>query len=58
MDGMDLKIARLRAKGPQWDLAREANVSPPRLSEMETNTRPVTQAVIDALERLKASKAG
>lgn len=57
MDGIDLKIARLRAKVSQWELAREANISAPRLSEMETGKRPISQAVSEALERLKAAKA-
>ena len=51
MDGLELKIRRIRAQLTQHELAREAGIHPSRLSEMETGKRPIADAVIDALER-------
>ena len=53
MDGMELKIARVRAGLTLYELGKLSDVQPPRISEMETGKRPVSQAIIDALERLK-----
>lgn len=52
MNGLELKLARVRAGLTQWELANLSQVNPARISEMETNKRPVIQAVIDTLERL------
>ena len=52
MEGIELKVARIRAGISQWRLAQEAGLHPCRLSEMETGRRPVSKAVVDALEKL------
>ena len=49
MDGMDLKIARIRARLTLWELAKRSGVHPARISEMETGKRPIIQAVVDVL---------
>ena len=51
MDGLELKIKRIRAGLTQYDLAQEAGIHPSRLSEMETGKRPVADAVTDALNK-------
>jgi transcriptional regulator with XRE-family HTH domain len=57
MDGMDLKIARIRAHLTLWELGKLAGVHPARISEMERGQRPITDVVLDALS-LKMSGAG
>ncbi len=49
MDGMDLKIGRIRAHLTLWQLGELAGVHPARISEMERGQRPITDAVVDAL---------
>ena len=49
MDGMDLKIARIRAHLTLWQLGKLAGVHPARISEMERGQRLITDAVADAL---------
>ena len=49
MDGMDLKIARIRAHLTLWELGSLAGVHPARISEMERGQRPITDVVVDAL---------
>ena len=49
MDGMDLKIARIRAHLTLWQLGKLAGVHPARISEMERGQRPITDVVLDAL---------
>ena len=49
MDGMDLKIARIRAHLTLWELGGLAGVHPARISEMERGQRPITDVVLDAL---------
>ena len=51
MDGLELKIRRIRAGLTQYDLAQEAGIHPSRLSEMETGKRPITDAITDALDK-------
>ena len=51
MDGLELKILRIRAGLIQYGLAQEVDIHPSRLSEMETGKRPVTEAVTDALDK-------
>lgn len=51
MDGLELKIRRIRAGLTQYDLAREAGIHPSRLSEMETGKRRITDAVTDAIDK-------
>ena len=49
MDGMDLKIARIRAHLTLWQLGKRSGIHPARISEMERGQRPITEAVVDAL---------
>ena len=49
MDGMDLKIARIRAHLTLWQLGKLAGVHPARISEMERGQRPIIDAVVNAL---------
>ena len=58
MDGMELKVARIRAGLTLYELGKLADVQPPRISEMETGKRPVSQPVVEALERLALEKKG
>ena len=51
MDGLELKILRIRTGLTQDDLAQGAGIHPSRLSEMETGKRPVTEAVTGALDK-------
>jgi transcriptional regulator with XRE-family HTH domain len=57
VDGIDLKIARIRAGLTLWELGRLAGIHPARISEMERDQRRIIPAVVDALERLNAAKA-
>lgn len=50
MEPLEMKVARVRARLTQWQLATMAGVHPSRLSEMETGKKPVTEAVIRALD--------
>ena len=49
MDGLDLKLMRVRAGITQYELAQRSGVHPARISEMETGKRPIIQAVFDVL---------
>ena len=49
MDGMDLKIGRIRAHLTLWQLGKLAGVHPARISEMERGQRQIADAVVDAL---------
>ena len=51
MDGLELKIRRIRAGLTQYALAQDAGIHPSRLSEMETGKRPIADAVTDALNK-------
>ena len=53
MDGLELKLARVRLGLTQYELGQKLRVHPSRLSEMERGQRDVTPAVVEALERLK-----
>ena len=55
MDGMDLKIARIRAHLTLWDLGKLAGLHAARISEMETGKRPIDSGVVDALDRESAN---
>ena len=46
---MDLKIARIRARLTLWELGKLAGFHVARISEMERDRRPVTDAVVDVL---------
>ena len=51
MDGLELKLGRIRVGLTQFELAQKAGVHPSRLSEMETGKRPIDAVVVDALAR-------
>lgn len=52
MDGLELRIARVRAGLTQYEFAKLAEVHPSRLSEMERGQREITPAVVAALDKL------
>ena len=54
MDGLELKLGRIRVGLTQFELAQKAGVHPSRLSEMETGKRPIDSVVVDALNRESA----
>ena len=49
MDGLDLRIMRVRAGITQYELAQRSGIHPARISETERGQRPITDAVVDAL---------
>ena len=49
MDGLDLRLMRVRAGITQYELAQRSGIHPARISEMERGQRPITEAVVDAL---------
>lgn len=51
MDSLKLKLRRIRVGLTQFELAQKAGVHPSRLSEMETNKRPIADVVVEALDR-------
>ena len=55
MDGLELKLGRIRVGLTQFELAQKAGVHPSRLSEMETGERPIDSVVVDALDRESAN---
>ena len=58
MDGLELKILRIRAGLTQNDLAQDVDIHPSCLSEMETGKRPVTEAGTDALDKEASETPG
>ena len=49
MDGLDLRLMRVRAGITQYELAKRSGIHPARISEMERGQRPITDVVVDAL---------
>ena len=49
MDGLEIKVMRIRLGWTQWDLAKKVGVHPARISEMERGRRESTEAVVEAL---------
>ena len=49
MDGLDLRLMRVRAGITQYELAQRSGIHPASISEMERGQRPVSDAVVDAL---------
>ena len=49
MDGLDLRIMRVRAGITQYELAQRSGIHPARISETERGQRPITAAVVEAL---------
>lgn len=58
MNGLDLKVKRIRAGLTLWDLGQKSGIHPSRISEMERDQRPVSEAVARVLEELMAAKLG
>lgn len=52
MDGLELKIARVRAGLTLWKLGQLAGVHAARISEMERGQRAIAKAVVTALEEV------
>lgn len=52
MNGLELKVLRVRARLTQWDLALRSGLHPSRISEMERDHRPVADAVVKLLDDL------
>ena len=46
MDGLDLKLARVRARLALCELGKLAGVHPARISEMERGQRAIAEAVV------------
>ena len=49
MNGLDLKLKRVRVGLTLWRLGKLAGVHPARISEMERGQRQIADAVVDAL---------
>ena len=49
MDGLDLRIMRVRAGITRYLLAQRSGIHPARISDMERGQRPITDVVVDAL---------
>ena len=49
MNGLDLKLKRVRVGLTLWKLGKLAGVHPARISEMERGQRQIADAVVDAL---------
>lgn len=52
MDGLDLKILRLRADLTQWRAAQAVGIAPQDLCHAERGRRPLSPKVIQRLIRL------
>ena len=52
MDGLELKLARVRAGLTLWELGKLAGVHPARISEMERDQRAIAEAVVAALDKI------
>ena len=48
MDGLDLRIMRVRGGITRYLLAQRSGIHPARISEMERGQRPITDVVLDA----------
>jgi|GEM_PF-6559869 transcriptional regulator with XRE-family HTH domain len=48
MDGLDLRIMRVRAGITRYLLAQRSGIHPDRISDMERGQRPITDVVLDA----------
>ena len=52
MDGLELKLRRVKARLTQWELGVRSGVNPARISEMENDHRPVADSVVKVLDEL------
>ena len=50
MDGLELKLARVRAGLTLWEVGQLVGLHAARISEMERGQRPITDAVVKALD--------
>ena len=58
MDGLGLRIMRVRAGITRYQLAQRSGVHPARISEMERGQRPITDVVLDARSHEMSGGAG
>ena len=58
MDGLELKVRRVRARLTLWALGQRCGLHAGRISEMERDQRPVSEAVVMVLEELLEAKVG
>ncbi len=56
MDGLELKLRRIRAGLTLYDLGQRSSVHPSRISEMERGQRTIAAAVVAALDGLLDSE--
>ena len=52
MEGLELKIARIKANLKQWQLASEVGISQNRLSQFELGRKPIPPELAAKIERL------
>jgi len=57
MEGIELKVWRVRAGLTQWDLARELGLHPARISEMERERRPIPPELVLRIYEILALRA-
>lgn len=59
MNGLELKVKRIRAGLTLWALGQKAGIHPARISEMERNQRPVATHIEEILDEvLEGTPAG
>lgn len=60
MDGLQVKIARIRVGLTLWDVGQLVGLHAARISEMERGQRPISDTVVKALEKklAEASRVG
>ena len=60
MDGLGLKLARVRAGLTLWEVGQLVGLHAARISEMERGQRPIVDAVFQAInkELAETSKVG
>ena len=52
MNGLELKVKRIRAGLTLWALGQKAGIHPARISEMERNQRPVAVHIEGILDQV------
>jgi len=57
MEGIELKVWRVRAGLTQWDLARELGLHPARISEMEKGRRSIPAELALRIHEILALRA-
>ena len=56
--GLDARLARVRMRLSQWQLAEKLGVHRARLSEMERDQRPIPDEVAVRIRELEAATVG